>query len=177
MAGRFGHTWVSQFGDSPHGVAGRAWAEDLQGLSRAQLDAGLAAVKFEAAEFPPNSTRFRAMCFGIPPFGLVNSELLTKLNAQRTPFARLVWRYIDGYAHRHAPARDAEKLRRAAYDLASQHVMRGEAFLDEPVAEIEHQPAPKPQGIPQTREARIEHMRKVLGDQFNEEAARREVRG
>ncbi|WP_223621190.1 hypothetical protein [Lysobacter sp. ESA13C] len=176
MASRFGHTWTSQFGDSPDGIAGRAWNEDLAGLTRAQLNAGIDAVKFEAAEFPPSAPRFRAMCFGIPSFSLVNSELLTKLNAQRTPFARLVWRYIDGYSHRHATSKEAEKMRRAAYELAAQHVMRGEAFLDEPVAEIEHQPEPKPQGIPKTREERIEHMRKVLGEQFNEEAALREVR-
>lgn len=175
MAARYGHAWASQYGEEPNGLAGRAWSDDLHGLTRAQLDTGIAACSREAKDFPPNPGQFRAMCFGIPPFAQVSHELLTKLNAVRSPFSRLVWRYLDGYAHRHAPAKEAERLRRTAYDLAMQHVMRGEPWLEPVAGEIEHKPEPKPADIPPTREARIERMRELLGDQFSERAANREV--
>lgn len=176
MAARFGHAWVSQYGDDPNGMAGHAWNQDLQGLSRAQIDAGVAALRDEPSEFPPNPGQFRAMCFGIPSFASVNVEILTKTSPHRSPFARMVWAQIDGYAHRHATARDAERMRRDAYAEASRRVMAGEALPGPISGELELQGTPPPIGIPNTREGRVQRLREVLGDQFRERAANRRER-
>jgi hypothetical protein len=67
-------------------------------------------------------------------------------------------------------------MRRDAYERACQHVMDG-GELPGPIAgEIEHDAQPKPQGIPETREARIARLQQVLGKDFNERAATRKVR-
>ncbi|SDW94237.1 hypothetical protein [Lysobacter enzymogenes] len=173
MAARYGHTWVSQFGDSPDGIAGRAWSDDLQGLSRAQLDAGIAACKREAGDFPPSAPRFRAMCLGVPTFAEVNRELLTVVNAERSAFARLVWQHVDGYQHRHAAAKDAERMRRDAFEAASRYVLDGGALPGPVAGVLEHDAAPKPVGIPATREGRVQRMSDLLGEAFNPVAAAR----
>lgn len=176
MAARYGHAWASQYGEEPNGLAGRAWSDDLHGLTRTQLDTGIAACSREAKDFPPNPGQFRAMCLGIPSFGEVNRELLTVEHRERTAFARLVWQHVDGYQHRHASAKDAERMRRDAYEAASRFVLDG-GQLPGPVAgELEHQHAPKPVGIPQTREGRVQRMQELLGDQFSERAANRRER-
>lgn len=176
MASRFGHTWVSQYGDDPNGMAGHAWNQDLQGLSRAQLDAGIAALRDEPSDFPPSAPRFRAMCFGIPPFAAVNVELLTRTSSQRSAFARMVWQHVDGYQHRHAHAKDAERMRRDAYAEAARLVMAGEALPGPISGELEFQGTPPAVGIPKTRDERVQRLREVLGGEFRERAANRRER-
>lgn len=176
MGGRFGHAWSSQYGDDPQGIAGQAWNADLDGLTRPQINAGFEALKLEPSEFPPSSTRFRAMCLGVPTFAAVNSELLTTENANRTPFARLVWQHIDGYAHRHASARDAKRMREEAYSRAAEHVLAGGALPTEVAGALEHETELIPSGIPKSREGRVQRLREVLGDEFRERAANRRER-
>lgn len=171
MLAMYGNTWASQYGTSPAGIAADTWSAVLSGLTPQQVAAGLKACALSGAEFPPNAPRFRALCFGLPDFAAVNHEILCSKDAERTPFARLVWSFIDGYQHRIAPARDAERMRRAAYDQACDHVMQGGALPESAAAAIEHQASPQPQGIPNSREGRIEHLREMLGDGFSEVAA------
>lgn len=147
MLAMFGHTWHSQYGRSPEGIAAETWASGLAGLSGAQLAEGLRACFAEGREWPPSAPRFRAMCFGIPSFAVVEWEL-THHHAERTPFARLVWSKIDTYRLSRADSDAAEKLVQRAYDMAAEHVLRGGA-LPEPSIEIEHKPAPRKPADPE----------------------------
>lgn len=158
----YNHRWTSANGEDPRGSAGQTWAKGLAGLTPQQIGRGLEAAIARGDGWPPNLPEFRGLCLGIPDFAEVNRELLCVESAKRTPFARLVWTCIDGYAHRHAPARDAERMRREAYDLACDHVMRGGELPAEPVAVIEQQAAPRPHGIPTTPEARRERLQQIL---------------
>ncbi|WP_396615524.1 hypothetical protein ACHZ97_14725 [Lysobacter soli] len=175
MAAMYGHTWTSAYGDNPSGLAADTWATALSGLTAEQLAAGLRSCVAEGGEFPPSAPRFRAMCFGIPSFEAVNHELLTTDSANRTAFARLVWSHIDGYAHRHARADDAKRMRQNAYDLAREQVMRGEPLPEPAAGEIEHQAPLMPQGIPTTREGRIANLARLLKDDFHPDAANRTI--
>lgn len=158
----YNHRWTSANGEDPRGSAGQTWAKGLAGLTPQQIGSGLEAAIARGDGWPPTLPEFRGLCLGIPEFAKVNHELLCVLNADRTPFARLVWSFIDGYAHRHAAARDAERMRRDAYEQACDHVMRGGELPAEPVAAVEHQAAPKPQGIPTTAEARRARLDAIL---------------
>lgn len=177
----WGHRWTSACGDLPIDdnarltVAAQLWAKGLAEFTEREILDALAAFVTAGADWPPNLPDFRRQCFGIPTFAAVNSEILTQVNADRSPFARLVWQQIDGYQHRHASARDAERMRRDAYARASEHVLGG-GELPGPIAgELEHQ-QPLPIGIPATREERVERMKQLLGDSFSERAANRKVR-
>jgi hypothetical protein len=174
MAGLYGHAWTSSYGDDSRAPAGAEWARTLHGLTRPQVDEGFDACRAEGGEFPPSAPRFRAMCFGIPSFEAVNHELLTA-GSNRSRFAALVWSHIDGYAHRHARADDAKRMRRDAYELARDHVMHGEPLPEPAAAELEHQAPLVPQGIPDTREARTAKLQSLLGDAFNAKAANRTI--
>ncbi|MFC3549568.1 hypothetical protein ACFOLC_00900 [Lysobacter cavernae] len=138
MTGLYGNTWTSNYGDQPRSLVGAEWARTLAGLNRAQIDAGFDACRTEGAEFPPSAPRFRSVCLGIPSFAVVNVELLTRSNAERSPFSRLVWQHIDGHAHRHASASDAKRTRKEAYDVTCELVMRGELLPVTVAGEIEH---------------------------------------
>lgn len=172
MAGLYGHAWTSSYGDDSRTAAGAEWARTLHGLTRAQVGAGFDACRAEGAEFPPSAPRFRGMCLGIPTLAAVSAELLTATSDKRTPFARLVWSFIvDLYAYRHTSAKDAERLRREAYEQACEHLMTGGGLPSEPAGEIAHDDNSRPTGIPKTREHRVEHLRGLLGLAFNEFAA------
>lgn len=172
----YGHTWASQYGTRPEGIAADTWAGVLAGLGPEQLASGLRACAASGSEFPPNAPRFRAMCFGLPTFAQVNAEILTTTTATRSPFARLVWSHIDGYVHRHASAKEAERMRRDAYELACSEVMDGKPLPLEAAGTLE---APSttdlPSGIPATREARIAKLQGLLGENFNPHAASRSM--
>lgn len=175
MAAMYGHTWTSAYGDNPSGLAADTWATALSGLSADQLANGLRACVAEGGEFPPSAPRFRGMCFGIPSFEAVNHELLTA-GANRGRFAALVWSHIDGYAHRHARAEDAKRMRQHAYELAREQVMRGEPLPPAPAAELDHHQAPLvPAGIPAKREDRVTKLEGLLGEDFNPTAANRTI--
>ena len=60
-------------------------------------------------------------------------------DAQRTQFGLLVWRSIDGYRFKLATATESDRLLREAYEYAKEHVMRGGALPELPVAELSHE--------------------------------------
>lgn len=124
MLSMFGHTWSSAYGTQPEGMISDTWAAALGGLSTDQLAAGLNACVAEGNEFPPNAPRFRCMCLGVPPFAQVKLEIHAP-QAERSPFTRLVWSFVNGYAYRHAPMDKAERLLHEAYELAKESRMRG----------------------------------------------------
>lgn len=165
MLGMYGHAWASQNGTTPSGVTAETWGAALAGLDRLQLAAGLRACVVEGREFPPSAPRFRAMCLGIPPFERVRIEV-TQPDADRSPFTRAAWMHVDGYRYRHASAQDADRMLRAAYDIAHDLVMQGHS-LPEPSLAIAAPEPLIPQGIPATREARIAHLQALLGEDFN----------
>lgn len=172
MVAMYGHPWVSLNGVSPQHedgrltVAGDSWSKGLVGLTPAELAHGLEVCLAEGGEFAPNPGVFRRKCLGIPDFGAVSHEILCAVNAERSPFARLVWGFVDAYAHRHAAAPQAERMRREAYEQAVEHVMRGGALPDANAGAIEHHEAPKPQGIPDTKGAREAKLAALLGADY-----------
>lgn len=165
MASRYGHTWVSQFGASPAGFAGAEWSGTLSGITRSQIVSGMATDAARGAEFPPSSPRFRAMCLGIPEFGSVRRELTSRNSASRaaSPFAVLVWQHLDTYRWKQSPADHADRLLREAYEAAHEHVMRGGALPDAPVAELSHAKEERKPADPETAKAEIERMAQMLG--------------
>lgn len=158
----YGHRWTSVHGEGATGGSASTWAKGLAGLTPQQIGHGLEACIASADPWPPTLPEFRGKCLGIPSFEAINAEILTSPDLDRSPFARAVWARIDGYAHRHAPAKDAQRMRRDAYELTCEAVMRGEA-LPGPLAGAitQAKPEPTPTAIPGTREARIERMRSL----------------
>lgn len=59
---RYGHRWTSQFGERPVGAASAEWADTLASLTHAQLTHGFSVDALRGEDWPPSSTRFRAMC-------------------------------------------------------------------------------------------------------------------
>jgi hypothetical protein len=169
MGSLYGHRWVSQYGSTFAGIAADTWASALSGVTPQQIADGLRACVSEGDEWPPAAPRFRAMCLGIPSFAAVKLES-TRDGHDRSPFTRAVWLNVDGYAHRHASARDADRLLHDAYDLAREQVMRGVPLPATPIALIEKQEPPKPV-LPETREERARRLKTLLGDDFNPETA------
>jgi hypothetical protein len=173
----WGHKWTSSNGDLPiddNGqltVAAALWAEGLRGLTERQVMAALDRLAKTGSEWPPNLPELRKAAFGIPAFAAVNNEILTTTSDKRTAFARLVWSFIvDPYAYRHCSAKDAERLRRDAYEQACEHLMTGGGLPPEPAGEIAHDTAHRSLGIPKEREDRVAHLRKILGPDFSEVA-------
>ena len=143
----FGHTWTSGYGPKPHGIGGDTWAAALGGISGAQLAEGLRATLMLGGEFPPSAPKFRSLCFGIPSIANIRAEFADR-NAERTPFATLVWSKLDAHRYRTVDADKAGYMLREAYELARDHVMRGGPLPDAPagliaapVAEV-RKPAP-----------------------------------
>jgi len=154
MSARYGHAWASQCGVNPDGTAALEWRDALAGITRAQLELGIAGDKIRASQWPPSSTEFRALCLAIPSKFSVRQEMDAQARAMNghqtpprmTPFARLTWQLIDGYKFRQAHDRDADALFTRAYDGAREHVMGGGDLPPEPVAHIgsDATNAPKP---------------------------------
>lgn len=155
MAEIYGHRWTSAYGDDPDadGAAG-TWAKGLSGVTGTQLADGLKACVVASDPWPPTLPAFRAMCLGVPSLPSV------RLDRERvTPFARLVWSYLDGYAMRHAASDKAERMFRDAYELAREHVMAGGDLPEDSSGAIEHvEPVPT---VPKTREEREAHLERV----------------
>lgn len=162
MAAMFGHSWVSQYGPAPDGVGGDTWAGVLAGLNGAQIGQGLQALTRIPSDWPPTAPKFRALCLGVPALPQVRIELRAG-NPEPSPFARLLWSYLDGYAYRRADADKADRMLRDAYELASAYVMDGGA-LPEPVAHIG---APEAEVVkvaaPEVAKRYIEEISSVLG--------------
>lgn len=135
MAARYGHAWVSQYGASPGGLAGAEWRETLSGVSREMLREGFRCDASRGEEWPPSSTKFRALCFGIPSFAEIE-RLVRPGSTAATPFARLVMGCIDGWEYQRADYDKARRMVQDAYALARDHVLAGGDLPDEPVAYI-----------------------------------------
>jgi hypothetical protein len=140
MASRYGHTWSSQYGDSAAGIAAAEWRSTLRGLSRDQLRAGFDADALRGSEFPPSSTRFRAMCLGVPTLAEVRPRFQ---KGSADPFVRLMWMYVDGFRFARADQDTADRMVGDAYALASRHVMEGGPLPPTPIAAIAKQPKEK----------------------------------
>jgi len=169
MASLYGHCWTSQYGVAFSGIAADTWASALSGITPQQVADGLRACVTEGDEWPPAAPRFRAMCLGIPSFAAVKLES-TRATAERSRFTMAVWMHVDGYAHRMASMREADKILQDAYDIAREQVMRGVALPAKPEALIEQTAAPKPV-LPETREERARKLAALLGDEYNPETA------
>lgn len=138
----FGHTWVSQYGVDPQGLAGDTWGAALAGLTAAQVGIGLKATLALGAEFPPSAPHFRALCFDIPSFAAVRFEM-THAEAGHTGFGILVWHFVDSFRLRTADNREADRLARDAYELAKAHVLTGGEVPDVPKALVRPEPKAK----------------------------------
>lgn len=156
MVAIYGHKWTSTHGVIPHDeitgsltVTGETWQQGLRGITGQQFGRGLEACITRNDEWPPTLPEFRAMCLSVPRLAGVRSEVLAlasrdSRSLEATPFARLVWTYIDGYRFRQVSADQSDRMLREAYDLAREHVMRG-GELPEVVGQIEHEKCePKP---------------------------------
>ena len=172
MAHRYGHKWVSQYGDDPGSGAAVEWRKTLAGLSPQQIREGLDADVLRGDDWPPSSARFRGMCLGIPGLAFVRPDIDAMERASSfgelpriSSFARLVWQQIDRYNYRHAGSHDAERMLREAYERACDHVMQGGELPSEPVALLEK---PKPRAL--TPEER-ERNRKIAEDNLAAVAA------
>lgn len=132
MAEIYGHRWTSAYGDdsSADGPAG-TWAKGLAGITPAQVAAGLNACIASSDPWPPTLPEFRAKCLGIPSFAAVRMDA-----DKASPFARLVWQHLDGYAYRQASSSNADRMLREAYELAREFVMLGGALPAPAAGEI-----------------------------------------
>lgn len=156
MGATYPHKWTSAQGEDPRGTAGKVWAVELAGMTRGQIDAGLSACRNSADPWPPSLPQFKAACFGIPPLAAVRLD-----HAKADAFTRQVWQYLDGHRYRQAPADQADRLLREAYELAREYVMRG-GELPAVVAEIAHdKPEPKP-ADPERAQAAIDRIKREL---------------
>jgi hypothetical protein len=182
MASRYGHTWVSQFGASPAGIAAAEWRSTLAGLTAEHIRAGFRADMLRGSEWPPSSTSFLAMCRDIPTFAKVNSEVLKLLMRRKwlgggrevievSRFSRLVWMKLDIYSFRNAQSKQAERMLKDAYGLACEHVIGGGELPETPVALIEKQVAPIKPAPPEVVKAHLERMRNILREPDPEDAA------
>lgn len=167
MASRYGHAWVSQYGASPAGIAAAEWRGTLAGMTVEQIRAGFAADAKRGEEWPPSSTRFRAMCLGIPT--LADVSLAFRQKDYSAPFVRLVYQFLDTYRFKNSPWDKADKLLRDAYGIARDHIIAGGDLPAEPVAFIER--AAKPEAKPAAPEVVAEHLAKVAEMLGGEDAA------
>jgi hypothetical protein len=165
MASRYGHAWVSQYGPMPDGIAAAEWRDTLWGITSTQMRAGFDEDAIRGAEWPPSSTKFRAMCLGIPPLAEVRSEINHMLRysaagqgSLMSRFARGVWSRIDSYAYRNASGRIAERIMREAFDLTRDFVMNGGTLPVEPSGLVKHE---KPESRPASAETAKSHLDKI----------------
>lgn len=171
MAEIYGHRWTSANGETPEKGSGETWAKALGSLSVEQIARGIDASIATGDAWPPTLPEFRMRCYGIPSFAAVDAELTSSTHPERSAFARFVWEHVDSWRHRKVIERVAEKMRRVAYDTAVEKVLAGHPLPGPVAGLLEAQPAPKPQGIPEGFDARVERMRALLGDDFNPAAA------
>lgn len=157
MAEIYGHRWTSAFGEDAATGAGQTWAHGLTGLTAAQIGDGIERMLIEADDWPPTLPQFRRLCLGVPSLPAVSFEL-RQHDGDKSPFARLVWSRLDGYAFGRADQAHAERMLRDAYLLAREHVMAG-GELPALVNYLEHASTEPP--IPATRETVEQHMAEI----------------
>ncbi len=136
-----------------------AWAADMGALTRAQIDEGLRRCRQSTNEWPPSPGQFKAWCLGVPVLARALLEYDPAFIGTRSPFVRKMAEYVDGYRLRHAPADQAQRMLRDAFDLTVEFVMAGGALPEPATAAIEQETeAEKPSGIPATPEARAQRL-------------------
>lgn len=162
MAEVYGQKWTSAFGVDATTGAGATWAKGLAGISAAQIGAGIAAAMSSADPWPPSLPQFRALCLGIPDFAVVQYELRTPAS-ERTPFARLVWSYVDGWKMRQASTQESERMLRDAYGIAREHVMRGGEMPEPPIAAIVEERKQREPASPEIVEKHMRNLTAMFG--------------
>jgi len=60
MSQLFGHTWVSQYGDTPE--ESPLWIDELETLTEVQLRSGIKTMKEFGQDFPPSLPAFMSYC-------------------------------------------------------------------------------------------------------------------
>lgn len=160
MASRYGHTWVSQFGNKPDGIAAAEWRTTLAGITPLQVAEGIKADVSRGTEWPPSSTMFRAMCLGVPTLPAAKLAI----NDPQNRFALLMWQRMDRHGFRLADAERAENILKGAYDLAREHVMRGGALPMPAVAQVEEKPKEFVPARQETVKKHCDQLRTILGD-------------
>lgn len=167
MAARYGHAWVSQYGTEPRGVVAAEWRDTLTGVTRDMLREGFDADAARGDDWPPSSTKFRALCFAIPSFEAIERQSRAGATSHSS-FARLVHGFIDGWEYQRADADKARAMLKAAYQLATEHVLAGGNLPEEPVAYI-GKPEPREKTPEETEAANraaahaLAEMKKRLG--------------
>ena len=165
MASLYGYTWVNVHGESPHtqsgelSMSGDTWARSLAGITAQQIAIGIRACVTEGGEFPPSAPRFRAMCFNIPRFAAVRSEIG---RSDPSPFARAVWQELDIYRFKQAGAEQGDRMLRGAYDVIHDRVMRGERLLEPAAAALEAKPIKVNPATPDQVQRRIAEIRALF---------------
>jgi hypothetical protein len=176
MAAMFGHSWLSQYGPAPDGVGGDTWSAVLADLSPQQIGAGLQSLSRIPSDWPPTAPRFRALCLSIPTIAECRIELRAG-NPDPSPFARLLWSYVDGYRYRQSSADVADRMLREAYELATAFVMDGGA-LPAPSAAIEQDEPPKPKPAdPEVARRAMDEIARRLGMGDPEPETARTIQG
>ena len=155
----FGNAWVSQYGDSPEGVAGSEWGAAIAGMNRASLDAGLNHYRMAGGQWPPSMGEFRAACLAIPSLPMVQREIA---GDQRSPFAKLVMEHLDLWAYKSASTDKAERMLRNAYTEARTQRLLG-VDLPETYVELPHVEQPFVPASPETAAKAMADIEKVLG--------------
>lgn len=162
MAGMFGHTWASQYGDNPSGIGADTWSAALADISPMQIAHGLRETLATGAEFPPSAPRFRAMCLSVPSLASVKYTIRTK---QYDRFVALVMQHLDMYTFTRADQRSADRLLREAYEVARDHVMRGGDLPPIPMGHVEGPKESKPvRAAPEVARPYVETLAKLLAE-------------
>jgi|SRR5690348_8799632 len=160
----FGHTWASQYGESPTGLAGDTWAAALAGLTPQQVADGLRATLLLGEQFPPSAPHFRSLCFGIPAFAAMRFEM-THGEEPRTPFGLLCWQFVDTFRLRQADQREADRIARDAYELAKAHVLTGGELPEVHPELAKPEPIAREVASHETAKRHLDEMMSKLGDE------------
>lgn len=160
MAGMFGHTWTSSYGESPSGIGAEIWSQALSGISPLQIAHGLRETLALGSDFPPSAPKFRKLCFGIPSLAHVK-RIVARREIDR--FAILLNQFLDNYLLVRVDQKTADNMVRDAYELACDHVMKGGTLPDFPVAEIAApKEEPRTPAAPEVAKAHLEKLAGIL---------------
>lgn len=166
MSMRYGHRWSSQYqSDAPDvmAVLYAEWGETLAMLTPRQIAHGFRVDGARGTTWPPGSTEFAAMCFGVPTIEQVKVEARRPAEGRLQPFMRMVWSFLDGFAFARANAGQSDRMLVDAYTLARAHVLSNHA-MPQPIAGVIERQAPEPKtpAPPEVAAEYIEQMRSVL---------------
>ncbi len=159
----FPHRWGAAAGQTPDGVAGRMWADQLGGMTAEQIARGLRVCLDAGDRYPPGPGEFRDFCLGVVPLEDVAVELADGEGAY-SPFTRLVGRYLDWARFRESGGRDQDAIARQAWRRARRALHNGEPLPTAPVAAIEKpKAAPPVPADPEKVAAEVEKLRALFG--------------